>query len=132
MNDRRKKYARLSLACVLQTDYDSEIFYLNDFANLSDRKKADVINHQAQKYFCDTFDREKRYLVILSRDLSKGYNAINSLGIEKAKSLQLYYDYICDFEKLQALMKEFRWSCEFLKENGIDFKSYRKLYFSVA
>jgi hypothetical protein len=29
-------------------------------------------------------------------------------------------------------MQEFRWSADFLKDNGIDFKEIRKLYFAVA
>ena len=130
--EKRQRYARLSLARVLQTDYDSEIYYLNDFQNLSDLEKQNVICHRAQRYFCGEFDREKRYLLILSRDLQKGFSAINSIGIEKAKELQLYYDFICDFEKLKQLMFEFRWSGEFLAANGIDFKALKKLYFAVA
>lgn len=60
------------------------------------------------------------------------FSMIQNLGIEKAREFQKFWDFILDFEKLQSLMKEFRWSSEFLKENGIDFKTYRKLYFAVA
>lgn len=76
--------------------------------------------------------REEKYLLILSRDLLKGFQAINSLGIEKAKEYQLFYDFILNFEELKELMKEFRWSKEFLSANGIDFISYRTLYFAVC
>lgn len=86
----------------------------------------------AAQYFAENYSREKRYLIILSRDLSKEFCAINSIGIEKAKEFQLFYDFLCDFERLKELMKEFRWSGDFLKENGIDFKELRKLYFAVA
>jgi len=98
----------------------------------SDRLRLDCQRSQAAQFFAKNYPREKRYIVILSRDLSKEFSAISSLGIEKAKEFQLFYDFLCDFEKLKELMKEFRWSSEFLKENGIDFKSYRKLYFSAA
>ena len=87
---------------------------------------------RAAQYFCANFSREKRYLIILSRDLQNEFDMIQNLGIEKARQFQKFWDFILDFEKLQALMKEFRWSADYLKENGIDFKSYRKLYFSVA
>jgi len=97
-----------------------------------DRQQLDYQRSQAAQYFVQNFSREKRYLIILSRDLQNEFDMIQNLGIEKARQFQKFWDFICDFEKLQALMKEFRWSCEFLKENGIDFKSYRKLYFSVA
>lgn len=76
--------------------------------------------------------REEKYLLILSRDLLKGFQAINSLGIEKAKEYQLFYDFILNFEELKELMKEFRWSKEFLSTKGIDFISYRTLYFAVC
>lgn len=98
----------------------------------SDRQQLDYQRGRAAQYFVQNFSREKRYLIILSRDLQAECSMIQNLGIEKAREFQKFWDFILDFEKLQALMKEFRWSSEFLKENGIDFKTYRKLYFSVA
>ena len=97
-----------------------------------DRQQLDYQRSQAAQYFVQNFSREKRYLIILSRDLRAEFLMIQNLGIEKSKEFQKFWDFILDFEKLQALMKEFRWSADYLKENGIDFKSYRKLYFSVA
>ena len=98
----------------------------------ADRQQLDSKRSQAAQYFCANFSREKRYLIILSRDLQNEFDMIQNLGIEKARQFQKFWDFILDFEKLQALMKEFRWSADYLKENGIDFKTYRKLYFSVA
>lgn len=98
----------------------------------SDRKRLDCQRSKAAQYFVQNYSREKRYLIILSRDLENEFSMIQNLGIEKARDFQKFWDFILDFEKLQALMKEFRWSSEFLKENGIDFKTYRKLYFAVA
>lgn len=97
-----------------------------------DRLQLDSKRSQAAQYFVENFSREKRYLIILSRDLENEFSMIQNLGIEKARDFQKFWDFILDFEKLQSLMKEFRWSSDFLKENGIDFKSYRKLYFAVA
>ena len=97
-----------------------------------DRLQLDSQRSRAAQYFVQNFSREKRYLIILSRDLQNEFDMIQNLGIEKARQFQKFWDFILDFEKLQSLMKEFRWSSEFLKENGIDFKAYRKLYFSVA
>ena len=97
-----------------------------------DRLQLDYQRSLAAQYFVQNFSREKRYLIILSRDLESEFSMIQNLGIEKARQFQKFWDFILDFEKLQALMKEFRWSSDFLKENGIDFKSYRKLYFAVA
>ena len=98
----------------------------------ADRQQLDSKRSQAAQYFVQNYSREKRYLIILSRDLQNEFSMIQNLGIEKARQFQKFWDFILDFEKLQALMKEFRWSADYLKENGIDFKSYRKLYFSVA
>ena len=97
-----------------------------------DRLQLDSKRSQAAQFFAKNYSREKRYLIILSRDLESEFSMIQNLGIEKSREFQKFWDFILDFEKLQSLMKEFRWSSEFLKENGIDFKSYRKLYFSVA
>ena len=98
----------------------------------ADRQQLDSKRSQAAQYFVQNYSREKRYLIILSRDLQNEFDMIQNLGIEKARQFQKFWDFILDFEKLQALMKEFRWSADYLKENGIDFKSYRKLYFAVA
>lgn len=76
--------------------------------------------------------REEKYLIILSRDLLNGFQAITENGIEKSKEFQYFYDFIISFEELREKMNEFRWSNEFLIENGINFKEYRKLYFAVA
>ena len=97
-----------------------------------DRLQLDSKRRQAAQFFVQNYSREQRFLIILSRDLENEFSMIQNLGIEKARDFQKFWDFILDFEKLQALMKEFRWSSEFLKENGIDFKAYRKLYFAVA
>lgn len=97
-----------------------------------DRKRLDSQRSQAAQFFVKNYSREKRYLIILSRDLESEFSMIQNLGIEKSREFQKFYDFLCDFEELQSLMKEFRWSCEFLKENGIDFKTYRKLYFAAC
>lgn len=96
-----------------------------------DRKRLDAQRTRAAQYFARNYSREQRYLIILSRDLASNFSMIQNLGIEKSKEFQKFYDFILDFERLQELMKEFRWSADFLKENGIDFKSYRKIYFAA-
>ena len=98
----------------------------------TDRQRLDYQRSQAAQFFCKNYSREQRFLIILSRDLESEFSMIQNLGIEKARDFQKFWDFILDFEKLQSLMKEFRWSSEFLKENGIDFKSYRKLYFAAC
>ena len=97
-----------------------------------DRQRLDCQRSQAAQFFCANYSREKRYLLILSRDLAEEVRMINELGVEKARSLQKFYDFLCDFERLKELMNEFRWSGDFLAANGIDFKALRKLYFAVA
>lgn len=100
--------------------------------NNEDRMRLDCQRSEAARFFAENYSREERYLKILSRDLSSGYSMINSVGLEKAKDFQKFWDFILDFEKLRELMKEFRWSKEFLAANGIDFNSLKKLYFAVA
>ena len=96
-----------------------------------DRQQLDCNRSRAAQYFCKNYSREQRYLIVLSRDLKKEFEAISRLGIEKAKDFQFFYDYILDFEKLRELMTEFRWSPDFLRTNGINFQKLRKLYFAV-
>ena len=122
------KFALQALKKVIATRYDDEI----SKEVLSGEERRDFERSSAAQYFVQNFSREKRYLIILSRDLQNEFDMIQNLGIEKARQFQKFWDFILDFEKLQALMKEFRWSADYLKENGIDFKSYRKLYFAVA
>ena len=94
----------------------------------------DVQRTKAAKYFVENYSREQRYLISLSLDLEKNSKAIREVGIEKSKGFQFFYDFLIQFEELKDLMSfnKFRWSKDFLKENGIDFESYRKLYFAVA
>lgn len=98
----------------------------------SERQRLDCQRSLAAQFFCNNFSREKRYLIILQRDLEKNSQAITKLGIEKAKEFQLYYDFQMDFERLKELMKEYSWSKEFLMENGINFLELRKLYFAIV
>lgn len=107
-----------------------------------DRKRLDYERSQAAQFGVRNYSREERYLIILSRDLQKEHDAICALGIMKAdlvlqtslkdSAKQLYFDFVIDFERLKTLMNEFRWTKDFLRENGIDFAELRKLYFSVA
>ena len=87
---------------------------------------------QLAKFGNRNFSREERYLKILSRDILKGFKAITEMGIEKARNEQLFYDFQICYEDLREKMSEFRWNSDFLKENGVDFKAIRNLYFAVA
>jgi hypothetical protein len=95
-----------------------------------ERLRLDFKRGRAAQFFSKNYSREKRYLIILSRDLAKEFRAIQEN--ECAKEFQFYYDFLCDFERLKELMKEFRWSSEDLEKAGIRFKEYRKLYFSMS
>jgi hypothetical protein len=97
-----------------------------------DRKRLDYQRSQAARYFVENYTREQRYLIIFERDFSEYLKSAAWLRTAEARNCQKYYDFLCDFERLKELMKEFRWSKEFLLENGIDFVSIKKLYFSVA
>lgn len=97
-----------------------------------DRKRLDSQRSAAARFFAENYSREKRYLIIFERDFSRYLSSAEFLKSDDAKKVQVYYDFLCDFERLKDLMKEFRWSKEFLLENGIDFVSVRKLYFAVA
>lgn len=96
------------------------------------KKRLDCQRSLAAQFFCKNYSRDKRYLIVLQRDLQKGFEAINSLGIEKAKSFQIYFDFILDFENLSSKMEEFGWSEEYLKENGFNYSELRNLYLAIA
>lgn len=99
---------------------------------LDNRKRLDYQRSLAAQFFCKNYSREQRYLIILQRDLEKEFQAITSLGIEKAKSFQIFYDFLLDFENLNEKMIEFRWSEEYLKENGFNYSELRNLYLAIA
>lgn len=96
-----------------------------------DRKRLDCERSQAARYFAERYSREERYLRIFARDFSRYLSSADYLRSSESRKVQVYYDFLLDFERLKELMKEFRWSKEFLLGHGIDFVAVRKLYFSV-
>lgn len=99
--------------------------------NNQDRLQLDYQRSQAAQYFAEKYSREKRYLIIFQRDFE---NYLSSAEYLKTKDTdnQFYFDFLVSFDSLKEKMKEFRWSKDFLKENGIDFKSIQNLYFAVV
>lgn len=97
----------------------------------SDRLRLDSQRSQAAHYFCEKYSREERWLIIFERDFSAYLNSADYLKKKDVEN-QYYFDFLISFEDLKAKMAEFRWTAEKLMENGIDFKSIRKLYFAVA
>lgn len=96
-----------------------------------DRQRLDNERGRAAQFFVENYSREQRYLIICARD-SERYLGSEEYLRKKDTANQCYFDFLIFFEDLKAKMNEFRWSGDFLKENGIDFKKLRKLYFAVA
>lgn len=96
-----------------------------------DRLRLDSERNKAAQYFMENFTREERYLKVFSRDFSGFLKSADYL-LKKDTANQYYFDFLLSFEELKDKMMEFRWSKEFLLENGIDFVSIKKLYFAVA
>ena len=96
-----------------------------------DRLQLDRQRGRAAQFFCKNYSREERYLILLSRDCERYLQSEEYIRSKDTEN-QCYFDFLVFFEDLKAKMSEFRWSGDFLKENGIDFKSLRKLYFAVA
>lgn len=97
----------------------------------SDRLQLDSQRSRAAQYFCERYSREERYLRVYSRD-SENFLKSEKYILSKDTENQFFFDFLVFFESLKEKMIEFRWSKDFLKENGIDFQSLRKLYFAVA
>ena len=97
----------------------------------NDRLQLDSKRSSAARYFCENYSREERYLIVFARDFEKYLMSADYLR-ERDTEHQFYWDFLTDFERFRELMKEFRWSKDFLKEHGIDFNSLKKLYFAVA
>ena len=97
----------------------------------SDRLQLDSQRCRAAQYFAHNYSREERYLQIYSRDC-ENFLASEKYLLSKDTANQYYFDFLVFFDSLKEKMIEFRWTKDFLKENGIDFKSLRKLYFAVA
>jgi hypothetical protein len=74
--------------------------------------------------------RLERHLAVLKYDCQKYLRA--DLKNDEVKSTQFYFDFLVFFDKLREMMKENKWSIEFLRSNGIDFISVKKLYFAVC
>ena len=98
----------------------------------SNRMQLDCDRSRAAQYFSENFSREQRYLKIFARDFREYLKSGDWLRKQESRDKQKYFDFLLDFESLKEKMQEFRWSADFLKENGIDFKEIRKLYFAVA
>lgn len=99
--------------------------------NEFDPQYAELITRMGNK----SYSREQKYLLSFAEDfkecLEQGEWWKNNLETAREKS-KTYWDFICLFDSLKEKMNEFHWTCEFMKANGIDFKSLRKLYFAVA
>lgn len=100
--------------------------------NMTDKERRDFERNLSVHYFMEKYSREQRYLKLFARDFSSYLQSAAWLQSDDARNFQKFYDFITDFENLKAKMKEFRWSKEFLAENGIDFTACKKLYFAVA
>lgn len=91
-----------------------------------------VQRKNAARYFVSNYSLEQRYLIIFERDFSECLNSEKWMKSDAAKQSQKYFDFLVSFEELKEKMKEFRWSKDFLKENGIDFNRIKKLYFALV
>jgi len=100
-------------------------------ARNEDRLQLDSKRSAAARYFAENYSREQRYLIVFARDFSSFLSSADYL-LSKDTDNQFYWDFLMTFEELKEKMKEFRWSKEFLAENGIDFVAVKKLYFAVA
>lgn len=98
----------------------------------ADRQRLDAQRCLAAQYFTENFSREERYLIIFSRDFSDYLGSSDWLRSSDSRNCQKYFDFLIDYENLKSKMQEFRWSKDFLLENGIDFAAIRNLYFAVA
>lgn len=85
----------------------------------------------AAQFMAENYSREQRYLIIFARDFSAFLNSADYLRKKDVEN-QYYFDFLISFDSLKEKMSEFRWSADYLKANGIDFKAIRKLYFAVA
>ena len=98
----------------------------------ADRLRLDADRCRAAQYFVRNYEREQRYLIVFARDFELYLKSSEWLQSDAAKREQKYFDFLCDFESLKEKMKDFCWSADYLKENGINFNEIRKLYFAVA
>lgn len=97
-----------------------------------DRIALDIERRKAAQYLVQKYSREQRYLIVYSRDISKYIDAFtNNRFKSEEKRESLRWDFLCDFIGLKSKMNEYRWSKDFLAENGIDFRAARKLIFSL-
>jgi hypothetical protein len=95
-----------------------------------DRLQLDSQRSLAAQYFCEKYSREERYLQIYSRDC-ENFLASEKYLLSKDTANQYYFDFLVFFESLNEKMIEFRWSEDFLNENGIDYSELKRLYLAA-
>ncbi len=95
-----------------------------------DRLQLDSQRSLAAQYFCEKYSREERYLQIYSRDCEI-FLASEKYLLSKDTANQYYFDFLVFFESLNEKMIEFRWSEDFLNENGIDYSELKRLYLAA-
>lgn len=112
---------------------DVDFFAAEKKECLSGRALENFNRQKAAEFLVKNFTREKRYLLILSRDMQKYIAAFSADKFKSAeKREQLRYDFFADFSLLKREMSKYRWDKNFLAENGIDFPAVRSLYFSLS
>ena len=88
---------------------------------------------KAMTYIIENFSREERFLIMFRRDCEKYVSCFTSENFsDNGKREMVIGEFHQTFHSLRDKMNEFHWTKDFLKENGIDFKTLRKLFFRVA
>lgn len=101
----------------------------DDAARQRERTKAE--REKAVRWLL-SHEREQRWIIALSCEWAEYEKSAEWIKSEEARNYQKFWDFVTFFERLKKMMAEFRWSKEFLQENGIDFVKAKKLYFSVC
>ena len=97
-----------------------------------DRINLDIQRRKAAEFMVRNYSREERYLIVFSRDFSRYIDAFTNDRFKTPEKREgLRWDFFFDFQSLKSRMEEYKWSKKFLLENGIDFKTIRKMFFSL-
>lgn len=88
---------------------------------------------KAMDYMIKNFSREERLLIMFQQDSEKFFSCFTAEKFKTESAREMIVgEFSQSFSFLKEKMKEFRWSKEFLAENGINFVGLKKLYFQIV
>jgi hypothetical protein len=97
----------------------------------ADKERREYERQRAWDYMMQ-LPRDVRNLKVYGRDFPEYLKSAEWMQTPEARKVSMkVFDFMFDFCALKKDMAQYRWSKEFLAENGVDFTSAKKLFFAI-